>query len=227
MHLQWAYMAVLAWICYMDRVMLHSSSFFKNQKMNIAIHQPNFFPYLGFFEKMNQVDVFVIMEHCQFEKGGYQNRFNIDDQWFSMSTGRKLLPIREKRYVNAEADWDRIKRNLPQYKYILDRFDGCLHKDLVHTNGSIIHTLAHQMGMIGPRKQCLIARDFPTQKTGSQRLLDICKHYGATEYLSGISGKKYLDEKLFIDAGIKVTYQESPTNKPILQHIHELGIMKR
>ena len=42
--------------------------------MKIAIHQPEHFPYLGFFQKMKYVDVFVILDDAQFSKGNWHNR---------------------------------------------------------------------------------------------------------------------------------------------------------
>ena len=51
----------------------------------------------------------------------------------------------------------------------------------------------------------------------SQRLLDICKHLDASCYVSGISGKEYLDENIFHNAGIKIIYEnfQHPTYKQI------------
>ncbi len=53
--------------------------------MIISIHQPNFMPWNPFFEKIQQSDMFVCLTQCQFEKNGYQNRFNFNDKWYTMS----------------------------------------------------------------------------------------------------------------------------------------------
>ena len=42
--------------------------------MKIAIHQPEHFPYMGFFQKMKAADVFVILDDVQYTKGNFQNR---------------------------------------------------------------------------------------------------------------------------------------------------------
>ena len=42
--------------------------------MKIAVHQPEHFPYLGFFQKMKEVDIFVILDDVQYTKGNFQNR---------------------------------------------------------------------------------------------------------------------------------------------------------
>jgi len=53
-----------------------------------------------------------------------------------------------------------------------------------------------------------IVFDYPTDLKGTDRLVDICKHYGATKYLSGISGKDYLDRSLFADHKIELEFQD-------------------
>jgi len=53
-----------------------------------------------------------------------------------------------------------------------------------------------------------ILNDYKTSFKGTQRLVDICLHYGANEYLSGVSGRHYLDVSLFRHHGIKVIFQD-------------------
>ena len=62
----------------------------------------------------------------------------------------------------------------------------------------------------------------------SQRLLDICKHLDASCYISGISGKDYLDEKIFHNSGIKIIYEnfQHPVYKQIYGNfIENLSIL--
>ena len=58
--------------------------------MRLAIHQPNFMPWYPFFEKIKNCDKFIMLTHCQFEKNGYQNRFNLNDKWYTMSVKKGL-----------------------------------------------------------------------------------------------------------------------------------------
>ena len=77
--------------------------------MIVTIHQPNFMPWYPFFQKMKKADVFVILTQCQFEKNGFQNRFNHQGQWKTLSINKGLQPIVEKKYVNSARDWAKIK----------------------------------------------------------------------------------------------------------------------
>lgn len=153
---------------------------------------------MGFFQKMEQSDIFVILTHCDFTKNNYQNRFFYQG-WNTMSTNKGHEPIRDKRYVNHVADWNKIITKHPKAALFTD----CLSNSLSIMNISIIDKIRNILDIKIP-----IVMDYHTELKGSERLLDICKHYGATEYLSGIGGKKYLDVKLFEDNGINVIFQD-------------------
>ena len=170
--------------------------------MIVTIHQPNFIPWYPYFQKMQQADVFVIMTHCQYEKNGYQNRFNVDGKWQTMSVYRGLRPINEKQYVAPKSDWDRIKTSLPQYSKQLGVFDENIQQSLAKTNEAIIRKIATLLG-IGTK----IVLDRPSELRSTERLVEICMQNGATKYLAGISGKNYLDENLFEKKGIELIYQ--------------------
>lgn len=171
--------------------------------MKIAIHQSNFMPWYPFFQKMDSADVFVIMGNCQYEKGGYQNRFNIDNVWLTMSVGKGIMPIVEKKYVNPHRDWERIKKTCHLYKKELSLFESCISESLFDTNSAIIEKIRDVLGI-----KCRIVYDYPTSLTSTERLIDICKKNSADTYVSGISGAKYLDTSLFAANGIKLKYQK-------------------
>jgi len=167
--------------------------------MTVSIHQPNFIPYSGFFEKMKASDIFVIMGNCQYEKGGYQNRFYHDGAWNTMSVSAGMAPIIRKRYLNPVQDWKRITDKYP----VLHEFDELISWDLWRTNTAIIVKAANLLNI-----KTKIVFDYPTDLKGTDRLVDICKKNGATKYLSGISGKNYLDQKLFEEYKIEVEFQD-------------------
>ncbi len=185
--------------------------------MIITIHQPNFFPWHPFFQKMEQSDIFVVLQHCQFEKNGFQNRFNKDSKWYTMSTRNGLIPIINKEYINYKNDWEKIKINLKDYKF-LDIFDNCFSNSLAESNINIIKKIAEILDI-----KSKIESDFPTKMTGTDRLVEICKKYEGLTYLSGISGKKYLEQEKFKHAGIELRFQDDSDfiKKPIIDIIRE------
>lgn len=165
----------------------------------IAIHQPNFCPWLPFFQKMQQSDIFVIMGNCQWSKGGYQNRFYHNGAWNTMSVSSGLAPVIKKRYINPVQDWKRITDKYP----ILHEFDEVISWDLWRTNTAIIVKAANLLNI-----KTKIVFDYPTDLKGTDNLVDICIKNGATKYLSGISGKNYLDKSLFDDHKIELEFQD-------------------
>lgn len=169
--------------------------------MIVTIHQPNFMPWWPFFQKAMAADLIILMTHCQYEKGGYQNRFQLDGKWHTMSVAHGLQPIREKAYLDPQADWDAIKEALPQYRELLSEFDCNIHHNLADTNIAIIRAIMRKFG-----GRTAIAYDHKAGLKGTDRLLDLCHSYGATQYLSGPSGRSYLDTSKFERAGIGVQF---------------------
>lgn len=181
--------------------------------MIITIHQPNFFPYYPFFQKMEDSNIFVILKHCQFEKNNFQNRFNKGDKWYTMSVNKGLDPIWTKTYLNPEKDWMRIKNMLPEYKNVLKIFDDCVDENLSRMNSNIIFRIRDILNI-----ETEIVFDYHTELKGTERLVDICLRNEATTYISGISGSKYLDISQFDKNGIKVVFQDESKmiKKPII-----------
>jgi len=168
-------------------------------------------PWYPFFQKIDASDIFVIMCNCQYEKNNFQNRFNLNNKWNTMSVNKGLEPIVDKRYLSPDKDWNKIKVNLKEYSSVLDQFDDCISDSLVETNVCLIRKICFMLGI-----QTEIVLDYPTDLKRTERLYDICKHYGATKYLSGPSGKKYLDLEQFGDT-IEVIYQSEQNKKTILE----------
>jgi len=171
--------------------------------MIVSIHQPNFFPWLPFFEKIKSSDVFVFLRHCQFEKNNYQNRFFYRDAWRTMSVSKGMEPIVQKKYVNYARDWQKIKTNLHDKRQILEEFDDCISESLWDTNQKIITRLLKKLNI-----NVKVEYDDPTDELSNSRLISICKNLGATTYLAGSGGRNYMNLDVWSNAGIDVQFQE-------------------
>lgn len=168
---------------------------------------------------MASVDVFVFLCHCQFEKGKYQNRFRLRDQWFTMSVNHGLEPINRKRYVQPQEDWEKIKRRLPEYRQIFTQIEGNVSQGLCWTNCNIIKKLTELLGIttrIEFDSECGLLK-------GTDRLISICKQFGGDTYLAGQSGASYMEPDKFTDAGIKIEYQDlsKADTRHTLEVLHE------
>jgi hypothetical protein len=176
--------------------------------MKITIHQPNFIPWYPFFQKIEQADIFVFLTECQFEKGGYQNRFYLD-RWHTMSVQNKIEPIKNKKFIDRKKDWNKIKENLKKYRNVLELFDDCITESLVETNVLIINKIINLLDI-----KTKIFMDYPTQSKSTDRLIEICKKFECDTYISGIGGLEYINKQSFVDAGINLQFQkEEEMNK--------------
>lgn len=185
--------------------------------MRIAIHQPNFMPWWPFFQKMASVDVFVLLNQCQFNREVYQHRFKFNGRWYTMSVKdvRHIDLIVNRVYASPKEDWQRIKDRLPRHRKWFDMFDLCIQPSLWQTNYEIICRIR---GIMRLTNRLVVSP--PNMGTGTERLVNLCRHFGGTTYLAGRSGASYMDEKLFDHAGIKLEHQQVDDTR----HLFEMSL---
>jgi hypothetical protein len=185
--------------------------------VRVAIHQPNFVPWLPFFHKMKSVDMFVILTQCQFARDYYQHRFKFQDRWYTMSieNPKHFQPISTRIYADPVHDWEKIKRRLPQYTKFFDSLDSFVDESLLQMNFGIIFDLAKRLNIATE-----IVLDPLTQLTGTERLVEICQSVGANTYVAGRGGSRtYLEVEKFTKAGIAVDWQADASDT---RHVFEV-----
>ena len=196
----------------------------KSNSCIVAIHQPETLPWLGFIDKLRQCDIFVLLDHVQFEKNNFQNRNKIRNSsprgwcWLTVPVLTKGRFGQAICYVEIDnsTNWIRkhlvsIKQNYYSAPYLKHHFQfleehyGKEWRRLVDFNVEVIHWLAETFGL---KQTILRSSTLGVQGVRSQLLLRICKKLGATVYLSGIAGRNYLEQDLFEAEGINVRFQE-------------------
>jgi len=187
--------------------------------MIIAIHQPQFCPWLGYFDKMRRADLFVILDDVQFEKNNWQNRNRIKTAkgaaWFTVPVSFHFgQTIREVK-VNHLTDWQKKYRmtvtqsyartpGLPGASEFLDRLFGERWESLLALNLYTIEWLGKRLGVTTPMR---MSSELRPEGQSTERLVDLCRKLGADTYLAGAGGRKYMDPALFEQAGIRVEVQ--------------------
>lgn len=166
--------------------------------MTISIHQPNFCPRASYFEKIAASDLFVIMGHCKYSSSAFQNRFNVGDKMHNMVVADDGQLIVETGYKNHTRDWEKIINTYPS----LSIFSNRICHSLYITNATIIIDTCRKLNIT-----TTIKSDHYTHLKGSERLINLCKTFNADRYLSGISGRNYLDLDMFKREGIEVVFQ--------------------
>ena len=203
--------------------------------MTVTIHQPEYLPWLGFFDKIRQADVWVVLDHVQYRKNYFQNRNRVRGDrgavWLTvpvLSKGRFGQALNEVAVDNDGSPRWRAKcwKSLvqcyeqapffsPHHRFFETLYDANW-SSLVELNEAIIGYLLSALGIEvrTVRSSALEARG-----AGSELLLRICRELGADGYLSGISGREYLDVGLFQAEGIEVRFQDF--HHPVYRQLHQ------
>jgi hypothetical protein len=193
--------------------------------VTVAIHQPNYLPYLGYFEKIAQSDIFVFLDTVQYEKNGFTNRNRVRTTqgwcWLTVPVVDEGLSEKQVKDVQisntekwSEKHWKTLKQNYsksPLFKDIASLFEETYFQKwtwLALLNEELILKIC---GLLNIKTLFMKASSLDVSGSKSDLLLDICEKVGADTYLSGPSGHQYLDESRFREEGITIVYQ--PTRK--------------
>lgn len=190
--------------------------------MIVTIHQPNFLPWLGFFDKVASADLLVVLDSVAFERRGFQNRVQLKGpsgpRWLTApveSAGRYGERIDEVRLDHA-TPWQRkhrltldtLYRNAPGYAAhapLLDALYAGKPERLVDFCGPAIARLAAALQVSTPS---LWASALGGEGRRSDLLCDLVVRAGGRVYLSGPAGRDYLDESVFRARGVEVRYHD-------------------
>ena len=197
--------------------------------MKIAIHQANYFPYPGFFHKINQADVFVIQDDIKFvNKVTNRNKIisSSGHTWINVpiKKGHQSLPIMDVK-INNEIPWKKMNfkkvcagYNKAKFFHLYkDFFENLYKKEWNNIFDLNFETIKQVLIWLNIKTKIVIESELDVSGQHTERLVNVCKKLGADTYISGIGGKKYLDEKLFEKNKIILKYQNySPIR--YLQH---------
>lgn len=188
--------------------------------MIVAIHQPQYLPWLGYFDKMDQADVFVLLDNVQFKKNEWQNRNRIKTargwQWITVPVLHHFpSPLMEIR-INQDVPWERkhlqaLATNYSRAPYFQKHKDFFVEtysqrwERLVDINMHVIRYMARALGINTP---LVLASELPTVEDPTERLIIICRHLKAKAYLSGRDGARYMQTYRFAEEGIRLLFQD-------------------
>lgn len=184
--------------------------------MRIAIHQPNYLPWLGYFYKMAKSDIFVLLDNVQYEKNGYTNRCQIKtsqcQSWLTLPIKRRFPQmVNQAELVNYTQEKVRhlktISLNYQRAKYfdyLFPELKTILGQDWQYLSNLNIKLIKFLKEKIGIKTKIKIASDYNISDKSTDLLISLCKKFNADAYLSGKGGQKYQDEKKFKQANIKL-----------------------
>jgi hypothetical protein len=200
----------------------------------VVIHQPDFLPWLGFFHRMAQADLYIALDHAQFVSGTSRSWTHRDriktasgPRWLSLSVRKAPLgtPISEI-VLSSDGAWREANLNMvreayrqaPYFGDVFPRLESLYaagHERLVDMTIASIDLLSDMLGV-----RCRREPSSAMQPRGAsnEMLVDLLKKCSATHYLSGLGAKAYFDPSPFAGAGIEVIWQAF--THPVYPQLH-------
>jgi len=204
--------------------------------MICSVHQPNYLPYLGFFEKANKSDVFILYDTTQFKKNDWQNRNKICTpngwDWITIPVVHDFgLAIKDTK-INTPSkslikNWRALQTTYgraPHFKKYSDQLE-----EIYSAGFEIISQLSRTLiiaiaGFLGLKTKFINSSEFQViDSKSTQALIDLTKLSGADTYLAGAEGINYMDMDLWKLSGLNIKFQKfihpayKQFNNPVFQ----------
>ncbi len=196
------------------------------KNITVAIHQPNFFPWLGYFDKIIKSDLFVLLDNVQIQKTGsnWTNHVKLiisdKPEWITIPVDRKYsgyVMIKDAKISTAEEKWrnkllrtiDFNYRKHPFYKEVYPVIEELVNykTNLVSSfNANIIIRLL-ELFDVKLTKKIVFASSLNVEGASNDLLINIVKTLNGTSYMCGGGAEEYQDDEKFRAASLKLIYQ--------------------
>ena len=195
--------------------------------MIVTIHQPLFLPWLGYLDRMARADLFVVLDHVQFERANYQNRarYLLDGapRWLSVPVVHRS---QKERIIDKEIDHRGIPGKTPwgeaafatlRHAYREANFfrpyaaplKALLEARWPRLADLSLASVELMREAFAIRTPMIRSSQLAVHGQKSDLVLAICRAVGASTFLGGMGGSRaYLDTAAFERAGIRVEWQQ-------------------
>jgi len=188
----------------------------------VAIMQPYFLPYLGYFQLIDAVDTFVVYDDVNYIKGGWINRNRIlghqgGSEWITLRTVG-ASPNKLINEVDVGNNRPKLLKTIQQRYAKAPQFDTIypfINQILMYEESSLARFLFAQLKLVSnylgivPDWQLSSAMSKDNSLKAQAKVIAICKSLGATEYINAIGGKNLYVEDAFAEQGIRLSFIES------------------
>lgn len=184
----------------------------------VAILQSNYIPWKGYFDMIAAVDEFIIYDDMQFTKNDWRNRNIIKTpkgtEWLSVPVGQNIKRLikdvmmpsalwQKKHWLTLEYNYRRAPYFDEVAAWLKPLYLTMVHSHLSLLNRCFIEAICHYLDI-----KTIISNswDYPQLNGKTERLADLCLQAGGTEYISGPLAKDYIDETVFTERNIQLTW---------------------
>jgi len=189
--------------------------------MKVAIMQPYFFPYIGYWQLINAVDTFVIYDDVFYIKQGWINRNN-----FLINGEKKLYTIKlsgaaSGRYINSIDVLDDFKKfctmlklnysKAPYFYDIMNLVQRIIEFDEPNLSLFLANSIKSLSDFMGIKTKIIMSSTIEknNELKGEEKVLQICEILGAVQYYNSIGGMSLYDEFKFLQKGIEIKFLEA------------------
>ena len=184
----------------------------------ISIHQPNYFPWLGYFYKIYQSDIFVFLDDVQFNAEGMQNYHYIktaqDQLRLKIPVNARFGTTIEDVHIKNELPWKKkhlktVEMNYkkaPFFEEVFSDYQSLLFQDNDQLSGLDISIIQFICGKLNIETKFVNSSALNVKSQKEDKIIDICKHLNANIYYSGTGAKAYQEESRFANESIELRY---------------------
>lgn len=189
--------------------------------MKLAIMQPYFFPYLGYFQLINAVDIFVVYDNIEYTKKGWINRnrylLNGKDEIFSIAIKKDndFLNV-NKRVISSDfirqkllAKFANAYAKAPYKQEIIPLLDNIIKYDDDNLFGYIFNSICEICQYLNLSTKIIISSSINIDHKnlkGQNKVIGICKTLCASNYINPIGGQSLYDKQEFTNHNIQLNF---------------------
>lgn len=198
--------------------------------MKVAIMQPYFFPYIGYFQLIHAADTFIVYDDVNYIKGGWINRNFILSQGEKRRITLELLGASPNRLINQIHIGNNRKKLLRTIRQSYSR--APYYKDVIHIVERILNlqdsnlsvfldfSLRQICDYLGLHREWYISSRLKKDNTlrGQEKVIAVCKEVDAQQYVNMVGGKELYDHASFKEDGIQLSFLE-----PGIESYNQIG----
>lgn len=186
--------------------------------MKLGIMQPYFFPYLGYWQLLANVDKYVLYDDVTYIKGGWINRNN-----FLINGQKKLLTMQLEKAssyvlikdIVIKDDFSKFLKTIEMGYKKAPFFEGIFNllKEICQFHDKNLGTFLFNLHKkiceyLEINTELILSSSFEKNSVqkGKDKVIAICKQFGADEYINAIGGQSLYDKKEFAENGIKLNF---------------------
>jgi hypothetical protein len=198
--------------------------------MILSAHQPQYLAYTGYFDKMDQADIFVLLDTVQYKKNEWINRNRLKGpngvQFItvpvSFNFGDRILeakiapdPTWRKKHLQTLRTLYAKTAYFQEFYKLLEDILAVDTDSLSELNILTVTKISHKLGI---KTRLEIASSLPEMpEDPDRRLIALCRHFNCDTYLAGSGGKDYMNLEVWKNSGVEVVFHHfvEPTRKQL------------